>query len=93
VCDGAGCAAGIQGTGYLDRVEWGWTGDGIPYETFKAMDGARLSLQESRGPLAISPSSVNTYIRRIYEKLHVHSRAQAVLRDPYRLGPVSPSLS
>jgi hypothetical protein len=27
-----------KGTGYLDRAEWGWTGDGIPYEIFKAME-------------------------------------------------------
>jgi DNA-binding NarL/FixJ family response regulator len=30
--------------------------------------------------LAISVPTVNTYIRRIYEKLHVHSRAQAVAK-------------
>jgi DNA-binding NarL/FixJ family response regulator len=28
--------------------------------------------------LGISPTTVSTYVRRIYEKLHVHSRAQAV---------------
>jgi DNA-binding CsgD family transcriptional regulator len=28
--------------------------------------------------LGIGRETVNTYIRRIYEKLHVHSRAQAV---------------
>jgi DNA-binding NarL/FixJ family response regulator len=28
--------------------------------------------------IGISRPTVNTYIRRIYEKLHVHSRAQAV---------------
>jgi DNA-binding NarL/FixJ family response regulator len=39
--------------------------------------------------LDLSPSSVNTYIRRIYEKLHVHSRAQAVLRYPQRPAPTS----
>jgi hypothetical protein len=27
-----------KGTGYLDRCEWGWEGDGIPYEIFKAME-------------------------------------------------------
>ncbi len=30
--------------------------------------------------LGIAPETVHTYIRRIYEKLHVHSRAQAVAR-------------
>jgi len=30
--------------------------------------------------IGISMPTVNTYIRRIYEKLHVHSRAQAVAR-------------
>jgi DNA-binding NarL/FixJ family response regulator len=30
--------------------------------------------------LTISLPTVNTYIRRIYEKLHVHSRAQAVAK-------------
>jgi DNA-binding CsgD family transcriptional regulator len=28
--------------------------------------------------LGISATTVSTYVRRIYEKLHVHSRAQAV---------------
>jgi hypothetical protein len=27
-----------KGTNFLDRCEWGWTGDGIPYEIFKAME-------------------------------------------------------
>lgn len=26
------------GDSYLDRVEWEWTGDGIPFEIFKAME-------------------------------------------------------
>ena len=30
--------------------------------------------------LSISMSTVNTHVRRIYEKLHVHSRAQAVAK-------------
>jgi DNA-binding NarL/FixJ family response regulator len=30
--------------------------------------------------LNISMSTVNTHVQRIYEKLHVHSRAQAVAR-------------
>ncbi|HLP25645.1 MAG TPA: LuxR C-terminal-related transcriptional regulator [Acidobacteriota bacterium] len=30
--------------------------------------------------MGIGAGTVNTYIRRIYEKLHVHSRAQAVAR-------------
>jgi DNA-binding NarL/FixJ family response regulator len=34
--------------------------------------------KEIADQLAISLPTVNTYIRRIYEKLHVHSRAQAV---------------
>ena len=34
--------------------------------------------------LAISVPTVNTYIRRIYEKLHVRSRAQAVARYSHR---------
>ena len=28
----------IAGEGTLDRVEWAWTGDGIPFEIFKAME-------------------------------------------------------
>ncbi len=32
--------------------------------------------------LGISMSTVNTYVRRIYEKLHVHSRAQAMAKFP-----------
>jgi DNA-binding NarL/FixJ family response regulator len=44
--------------------------------------------KEIAATLAISSSSVNTYIRRIYEKLHVHSRAQAVLRYPQRVSPL-----
>ena len=38
--------------------------------------------------IGISLPTVNTYIRRIYEKLHVHSRAQAVAR--YTNLPVRP---
>jgi DNA-binding NarL/FixJ family response regulator len=34
--------------------------------------------------LSISLPTVNTYIRRIYEKLHVRSRAQAVAKFAYR---------
>lgn len=36
--------------------------------------------KEISATLGISTETVNTYIRRIYEKLHVHSRAQAVAR-------------
>jgi len=36
--------------------------------------------KEIADALGISLETVNTYIRRIYEKLHVHSRAQAVAR-------------
>jgi DNA-binding NarL/FixJ family response regulator len=60
-----------------------------------AVDGAELSAREhevldllARGylykeiaeSLSISLPTVNTYIRRIYEKLHVRSRAQAVAK-------------
>ncbi len=36
--------------------------------------------KEIADTLGIGPDTVNTYVRRIYEKLHVHSRAQAVAR-------------
>lgn len=36
--------------------------------------------KEIADKLSIRHDTVNTYIRRIYEKLHVHSRAQAVAR-------------
>ena len=36
--------------------------------------------KEIAGMLDISVQTVNTYIRRIYEKLHVRSRAQAVAK-------------
>jgi DNA-binding NarL/FixJ family response regulator len=36
--------------------------------------------KEIADQLSISVTTVNTYIRRIYEKLHVHSRAQAVAK-------------
>jgi DNA-binding NarL/FixJ family response regulator len=36
--------------------------------------------KEIADTLGISLQTVNTYIRRIYEKLHVHSRAQAVAK-------------
>lgn len=36
--------------------------------------------KEISDALSISHSTVNTYLRRIYEKLHVHSRAQATAR-------------
>ena len=37
-----------------------------------------LAYKEIAESLAISGPTVNTYIRRIYEKLHVHSRSQAI---------------
>ncbi len=37
--------------------------------------------------IGVSLPTVNTYIRRIYEKLHVHSRAQAVARYTHRSFP------
>ena len=36
--------------------------------------------KEIADTLGIAFETVNTYIRRIYEKMHVHSRAQAVAR-------------
>jgi len=39
-----------------------------------------LSNQEIADRLVISVPTVNTYIRRIYEKLHVRSRSQAVVK-------------
>ena len=36
--------------------------------------------KEIADSLTISLPTVNTYIRRIYEKLHVHSRAQAIAK-------------
>jgi DNA-binding NarL/FixJ family response regulator len=38
--------------------------------------------------LGISMSTVNTHVRRIYEKLHVHSRAQAVAKLAAMPGPL-----
>lgn len=46
--------------------------------------------------LKISRPTVNTYIRRIYEKLHVHSRSQAVAKFTYipgAVGSTGPRLS
>ena len=43
----------------------------------EAMPGLKAA-DRIAGDLAISVPTVNTYIRRIYEKLHVRSRAQAV---------------
>ena len=40
--------------------------------------------------LAVSSGTVNTYVRRIYEKLHVRSRAQAVAKfSHFSLGDTS----
>src|SRR5205814_111858 len=39
--------------------------------------------------LNISVPTVNTYVRRVYEKLHVRSRAQAVAKYAH-LGPTHP---
>ena len=37
-------------------------------------------LKEVSEAMKLSEHTVDTYLRRIYEKLHVHSRAQAVAR-------------
>ena len=36
--------------------------------------------KEIADAMGLSLPTVNTYVRRIYEKLHVHSRSQAVAR-------------
>ena len=36
--------------------------------------------KEITGSLGISQGSLHTYIRRVYEKLHVHSRSQAMAK-------------
>ena len=43
--------------------------------------------KEIADALKISVPTVNTYIRRIYEKLHVRSRAQAVAKYSHGLPP------
>jgi DNA-binding NarL/FixJ family response regulator len=51
--------------------------------------------KEIADAIGISLPTVNTYIRRIYEKLHVHSRAQAVARYTHvpRRGATAPGRS
>jgi DNA-binding NarL/FixJ family response regulator len=39
-----------------------------------------FSHKEIAAGIDISTSSVGTYVRRIYEKLHVHTRAQAIAK-------------
>lgn len=46
-----------------------------------------LLVKEIADQLQLSFGTVRTYIRRIYEKLHVHSRSQAVARFLQRLPP------
>jgi DNA-binding NarL/FixJ family response regulator len=45
--------------------------------------------KEIADAMSISVGTVNTYIRRIYEKLHVRSRAQAVAKMRPPLAPPS----
>jgi len=49
--------------------------------------------KEIADALSISVPTVNTYIRRIYEKLHVRSRAQAVAKYSHVLPHVDPRLN
>ena len=39
-----------------------------------------LLYKEIAGQLGISVYTINAHVRRIYEKLHVHSRSQAVAK-------------
>jgi DNA-directed RNA polymerase specialized sigma24 family protein len=49
-------------------------------KTQRRVDGHQPAYQELAERLGISGPTVNTYIRRMYEKLHVRSRAQAVAK-------------
>jgi DNA-binding CsgD family transcriptional regulator len=46
-----------------------------------------LSDKEIANRLAISPHTVHKHVRAVYDKLHVHSRAQAVARYLQARGP------
>ncbi|MCS7090772.1 MAG: response regulator transcription factor [Verrucomicrobiota bacterium] len=72
----------------LPHAEWSETAELSPREREVLDLLARGYLYKEIGDaLHISLPTVNTYIRRIYEKLHVRSRWQAVARYAHRSSP------
>ena len=66
--------AALQMTGPVEQPEQALT----PHEARILVAGRRRSYQEIGDQLGITVNTVRNYIRRIYEKLHVHTKSEAV---------------
>ncbi len=90
-----------KGNGYLDRAEWGATGDGIPYEIFKAMEEIVLTnafvIERADGTIvgynctvADSGTSLNvTPSESIVQRVHVNLKMSRQVEVNFASGKVS----
>ena len=90
-----------KGSDYLDRSEWGWTSDGIPYEIFKAMEEIAVAnafvIEGADGTLVGYNCKVSlkggtlevTPAEAIVQRAHVNLKAPRRVCVNFAAGPVT----
>ena len=89
-----------KGTTYLERAEWGWSGDGIPYEIFKAMEEIAVTqafvLERADGSLVgyncrVAQKDDHLEVKpaeAVVRRVHVNLKNPLAVRVIFAAGPV-----